>query len=116
MRHEAPSDPEAFLLTEDLRQGEIFHPLYVMYNFQYEGQLPKLESIKSHDEANEFMEQHLLLRGRGYLKKLQGARAPIDPGPKEEGPKATSKLLAADRQLARLNATSSGKKTVSLGE
>jgi len=75
-----------------------------------------LESIKNSDEANEFMEQHLLLRGRGYLKKLQGARAPVDSRPKEEGPRASSKLLAADRQLARLNGTGSGKKTVSLGE
>jgi hypothetical protein len=69
-KHEATSDPEAFLLTEDLRKGEIFHPLFVMYNFQYEGQLPMLEAVNSSDEANEFMEQHLQLRGKGYLKKI----------------------------------------------
>jgi hypothetical protein len=41
-----------------------------MYNFQFEGQLPMLEAVKSSDEANEFMEQYMQIKGRGYLKKI----------------------------------------------
>lgn len=75
-----------------------------------------LEAVKSSDEANEFMDQHMQLRGKGYLKRIQAARVPADPRPRVEEPKSNSKLLAADRQLAKLNASGSGKKTVSLGE
>lgn len=76
-----------------------------------------LEAVKSSDEANEFMEQYMQIKGRGYLKKIQGVRVPFDSRIKEEETKSNSKLLAADRQLARLNASGTGKtKTISLKE